>query len=196
MPRQNPKILVFAGSTRGGSFNAQLAALVTKKLALRDVDVTQISLADYEMPLYNGDLEQESGPPEAAVKLHKLFASHQGIFIASPEYNASITPLLKNTIDWVSRVKPAPGAGSAFKKRVFAIGAASNGYYGGMRSLLQIRHVLEIGLGATVIPEQISVPGAATAFTDLGDLEAERSRAMLDAMLTRFIEEAERYVRA
>src|SRR5687767_1760877 len=97
-----PKILVFAGSIRTGSHNARLAALATKELMLAGADVTRISLIDYPLPLYDGDLEAKSGPPENAIRLKRLMAVHQGVFIASPEYNASITPLLKNTIDWIS----------------------------------------------------------------------------------------------
>src|SRR5215470_7483879 len=100
-----PKILVFAGSIRTGSFNARLAALAVKELALGEADVTRISLADYPLPLYDGDLEAKSGSPDNAVKLKRMMMLHQGIFITSPEYNASITPLLKNTLDWVSRVR-------------------------------------------------------------------------------------------
>src|SRR5712691_6226777 len=96
-----PKILVLAGSLRTGSHNARLAALAAKELALAAADVTRISLADYPLPIYDADLEARAGPPFPALKLKQTFAAHQGIFIASPEYNASITPLVKNTIDWV-----------------------------------------------------------------------------------------------
>lgn len=194
MPHVRPKILAFAGSTRGGSYNAQLAALVARSLATRDVDVTLISLADYPMPLYNGDLEAAEGVPEAAKKLKELFVAHQGVFIASPEYNASVTPLLKNTLDWVSRVRPEKDkAPTPFKGRVFAVGAASNGTLGGMRSLMQLRQILELGLGALVIPEQISVAGAATAFDEQGGLSNPRAASLLDAMANRLVEEASRY---
>ena len=93
-----PKILVFAGSIRTGSHNARLAALATKELALAGADVTRISLADYPMPIYDGDDEAKSGAPGNARQAQAaMMAAHQGVFIASPEYNASITPLLKNT---------------------------------------------------------------------------------------------------
>src|SRR5947199_57062 len=122
-----PKILVFAGSIRTGSHNARLAALATKELMLAGADVTRISLGDYPMPLYDGDLEAHSGPPGNAVKLKSLMAAHQGVFIASPEYNASVTPLLKNAIDWVSRVRERGELPLAvYKNRVFAIGGASD----------------------------------------------------------------------
>src|SRR5262249_59760870 len=100
-----PKILVLAGSIRTGSFNGKLAAAAARQLALAEADVTLISLADYPMPLYDGNLEAASGPPENAHRLKRLMCLHHGVFITSPEYNASITPLLKNTLDWVSRVR-------------------------------------------------------------------------------------------
>ena len=89
-----PKILVFAGSIRSGSYNARLAALATKELVLAGADVTRISLADYPMPLYDGNLEATSGPPANAVKLKQHMMAHKGVFIVSPEYNASVTPRL------------------------------------------------------------------------------------------------------
>ena len=122
-----PKILVFAGSIRTGSFNARLAALAAKELALAGADVTRISLDDYPMPLYDGDLEAASGVPANALKLKQMMAAHRGVFIASPEYNASVTPLLKNTIDWISRVRERGEPPLAvFKNRVFALGGASD----------------------------------------------------------------------
>src|SRR5690242_13739993 len=99
------KILVIPGSLRTGSHNARLAALAAKELALLDAEVTCISLEDYELPLFDADLATASGPPVAALKLRQMLVAHRGIFITSPEYSASVTPLLKNAIDWVSRVR-------------------------------------------------------------------------------------------
>ena len=187
----HPKILVFAGSIRSGSFNARLAALAAKELTLADADVTLISLADYPLPLYDGDLEAQDGPPEIAVKLKQLFGIQQGIFIASPEYNASVTPLLKNTLDWISRVREGREPPlSAYKNRVFALGAASNGTLGGMRSLMALRQVLELGCGALVIPEQIAVREAASAFDDRDNLKDERAARMLKSVAERLVETA------
>ena len=186
-----PKILVFAGSFRTGSFNARLAALAAKELAFIDADVTHISLADYPMPLYNGDLEHSSGQPENAVKLKRMMMQHRGVFIASPEYNASLTPLLKNTLDWISRVREnnePPLA--AYHNRVFALGAASNGTLGGMRSLMALRQMLELGTGALVIPEQISVRAAATAFDDSDNLRDEGLAKLLKSVLQRLVDVA------
>jgi NAD(P)H-dependent FMN reductase len=187
-----PKILVFAGSIRTGSFNVRLAALAAKELALAGAEVTHISLADFPMPLYDGDMESRSGPPENAVKLKQMMMQHQGVFIASPEYNASITPLLKNTLDWISRVRAGREVAlAAYKNRVFALGGASNGNYGAMRSLLALRQVLEIGCGALVIPEQIAVAKASEAFDDMDNLKDETVAARLKAVLQRLIEIAQ-----
>jgi NAD(P)H-dependent FMN reductase len=184
-----PRILVFAGSIRTGSFNARLAANAAKLLALLEAEVTHISLADYPMPLYDGDLEARSGQPENAIKLKQLFMTHGGIFIASPEYNASITPLLKNTLDWISRVREGRESPlAAYKDRVFALGGASNGNYGAMRSLLALRQVLEIGCGALVIPDQIAVPRAADAYDENDSLKDEQTMNRLKGVLQRLID--------
>ncbi len=194
MARMRPRILIFAGSTRAASYNAHLATEVMKAVVLRDAEPTLISLSDYPMPIYDGDQETELGVPEAARRLRALFTAHHGIFIASPEYNQSVTPLLKNTIDWISRTRgETERAPSPWKDRVFALGAASPGYYGGIRSLMHLRQILELSLGCTVLPEQVSVPAAATAFGADGTLVAERAQAQLETMVKRLIEEASRF---
>jgi len=190
----NPRILVFAGSIRTGSFNARLAAIAAKEIALAGAEVTLISLADYPMPIYDGDLEAASGPPENAIKLKRMMMAHPGVFIASPEYNASVTPLLKNTLDWISRVrdgKEVPLA--AYKNRVFALGGASNGQYGAMRSLLALRQVLEIGTGALVIPEQIAVNRAADAYDEMDNFKDERTAEILRSVVRRLIDMARQF---
>lgn len=186
-----PKILVFAGSIRTHSHNARLAALASKELILAGADVTRISLLDYPMPLYNGDDEAQSGPPENAVKLKQLMSLHRGVFIASPEYNASVTPLLKNTLDWMSRVRERGEAPLAvYKNRVFAIGGASDGAYGAMRSLMTLRQVLELGCGALVIPDQIAVMRASEAFDERDNLKDERAAALLKRVVQRLTDMA------
>ena len=140
-----PKILVIPGSLRTGSHNARLAALAAKELVLADAEVTQISLQDYPLPLFDADTMAADGLPPRALQLQRMMAAHQGVFVTSPEYTASVTPILKNTIDWVSRARVRGEADySAFKDRVFAIGAASSGAGGGMRSLMALRHILEL----------------------------------------------------
>jgi chromate reductase, NAD(P)H dehydrogenase (quinone) len=189
-----PKILVFAGSIRTGSFNARLAALAAKELALAGADVTHVSLVDYPMPIFDGDEEVKSGQPEHALKLKQMMMTHQGVFIASPEYNASVTPLLKNTIDWISRVREGREPPlAAYRNRVFALGGASNGNYGGMRSLMALRQVLELGCGALVIPEQITVMRASEAFDEMDNLKDERSARLLKATAQRLIDMARQF---
>ena len=117
-----------------------------------------------------------------------MLTAHQGIFIASPEYSASVTPLLKNAIDWLSRVREhGEPTYAAFKNRVFAIGSASSGGGGGMRSLMALRQILELGCGALVIPEQVSVARADQAFDDMDNLTDESLAAALKAMARRLV---------
>ena len=184
-----PKILVIAGSLRAGSTNARLAALAAKELVLAEAEVTRISLEDYPLPLFDADLAAASGPPQAAKQLKRMLMAHQGVFITSPEYSASVTPLLKNTIDWISRVRESgEPTYAAFKGRVFAIGAATNSGGGGVRSLMALRQILELGCGALVIPEQIAVPRAEQAFDDKDDLKDESLATALKAMARRLVE--------
>jgi NAD(P)H-dependent FMN reductase len=157
-------------------------------LTLAEADVTQISLADYPLPLFDADLAASAGMPKAAVQLKNMLTAHQGVFIISPEYSASVTPLLKNTIDWISRVRErGEPTYAAFKGRAFAIGAASSGATGGLRSLMALRQILELGCGALVIPEQVSVPRADQAFDDTDDLKEESLAAALKAAARRLV---------
>ena len=186
-----PKILVFAGSTRTGSFNAKLAALAAKELALTGADVTRISLVDYPLPIYNADDETESGPPAHARNLKCMMMEHHGVFIASPEYNASVTPLLKNTIDWISRVRERGEPPlAAFRQRVFALGGASDSPFGALRSLMALRQILELGCGALVLPEQITVFRASEAFDEMDNLKEERAAASLKRVVQRLADAA------
>jgi chromate reductase, NAD(P)H dehydrogenase (quinone) len=184
-----PKILIIPGSLRAGSYNARLAALAAKELALLEAEVTRISLEDYELPLFDADLVTSQGLPPAAVQLKRMLLAHHGIFITSPEYSASVTPLIKNTIDWISRVRdPGEQPYAAFKGRVFAIGAAANGGQGGLRSLMALRQILELGCGALVIPEQVAVPHAEQAFDEMDNLKDEALASALKAAMRRLVE--------
>jgi len=160
------RLLFFAGSTREGSFNKKLARLAQHISTANGIEGVFVDLRDYPMPLYSGDLEAEHGPPQKAAEFKALLGEYQGVFIASPEYNSSITPLLKNTLDWVTRVRGKGETGlEVYKSRVFAISGASGGYYGAMRGLLHLRQILEVGVGATVIPQQLALPrGGEIAF--------------------------------
>src|ERR1700674_5654161 len=178
-----PRILVFAGSIRTGAFSGKLAALAAKELTLGDNEVSLISLADYAMPLYDADLEARDGAPSAAKKLRGMMLAHRGIFIVTPEYNASLPPLLKNTIDWISRAKEPTV--DPFKACVFALGSTSNGWRGGYRALVALRQSLELGLETLIVPEMISVPRARTAFDEAGNLKEERLTQVLRHVLQR-----------
>jgi chromate reductase, NAD(P)H dehydrogenase (quinone) len=184
-----PKILVMAASLRAGSHNGRLAALVTKELALAEADVTRISLADYPLPLLDAELPAAAGPPDNAVKLKRMLGAHQGVFIASPEYTASVPPLLKNAIDWVTRVREdGEPAYAAFKDRVFALGCAVPAAAGGAHGLMALRQILELGCGALVLPEQINVGHAEAAFDDMDNFKDEDLTADLKDMVRRLIE--------
>ena len=187
----NPKILVLPGSNRIGSHNVKLAALAAKELTLIDADVTRISLLDYELPIYDADFDSRQGQPDNALKLKQMIMAHHGVFIASPEYSASVTPLLKNAIDWVSRVRErGDPTYAAFKGRVFAVASASPGRAGGLRSLMALRQILELGCGAFVIPEQVSIPNAVQAFDEKDELVDLGTANLLRAELQRLVDMA------
>ena len=186
-----PKILVMSGSTRTGAHNTRLAALAAKELTLLDADVTRISLQDYPLPLYDADHDADMGQPDNALKLKQMISANHGVFISSPEYSASITPLLKNALDWVSRVRErGDPTYAAYKGRVFAIGAVSPGRLGGVRSLMALRQILELGCGALVIPEQVAIPSAEQAFDEMDNIVDAGMANLLRAQLTRLVDVA------
>lgn len=182
------RIVTFAGSIRTGSYSASLAALAAKELALLNAEPILLSLADYPMPIYDGDLEAEEGVPVAARQLREQLAGADGVFVVTPEYNAAVPPLLKNAIDWVSRVK-AEGR-DAFKGPVYAIGSTSPGGLGGYRASMMLRQILMLGLNTLVLPEQMMVASASRAFDETGGLKEERSQGQLRAVLTTLIDQA------
>ncbi len=179
-----PRLLFFAGSAREKSWNKKVARLGEMIADANGIKGTFADLADYPMPLYCGDIEASDGPPENARKLKALMGVHTGIFIASPEYNASFSPLLKNTIDWISHIKDdGETSMQVFKTRVFALGSASPGGMGGLRGLSQLRLVLEIGIGALVLPDQFAVPRAVDAFEDNGHLKNKDSQEQFKLLI-------------
>lgn len=186
------KILVIPGSIRTGSINARLAAVAVKELALLDVDVTLISLGDYPLPIYDGDLEAKSGVPANAVNLKRMIGAHHGVFIVSPEYNSSVPPLLKNAIDWVTRVRDRDESfGQVFRERAFALAAASDGKFGGLRLLMALRQILALGCGATVIPKQVALSFADQAFDEMDRLRHPADASLLKATLRQLIATAQ-----
>ena len=171
-----PKILAFAGSVRKDSFNRKLLQHAVTGAREAGADVTVVDLKDYPLPLFDQDLEAESGPPENAKKLKKLFIEHHALLIASPEYNSSITPLMKNTIDWVSRPVAGDPALAGFQGKVASLISASPGALGGLRGLVHLRSILG-NIGVIVLPEQIAVPVAHEAFDAAGSLKNEKQAA-------------------
>src|SRR3979490_2904443 len=134
------KILVLAGWVRPDSRNARLAAAAAYQFAQAGAEVTRISLGDFPLPIYDGDLQAKSGVPKNAINLKRMIGAHHGVLIVTPEYNSSVPPLVKNTVDWVTRVQDAPEArGQVFRERPFAIAAASAGRLGGTRALAALR---------------------------------------------------------
>src|SRR5207248_5242065 len=130
------KILVIPGSLRTGSHNARLAAAAAYEFAQAGVDVTRISLGDFPLPIYDGDLQSKSGVPKHAINLKRMIGAHHGVLIVTPEYNSSVPPLVKNAIDWVTRVQDADEArGQVFREKPFAIAAASECRLGATRAL-------------------------------------------------------------
>ncbi len=157
-----PKLLALAGSIRRDSFNQKLVRIAAAGAAAAGADVTVIDLADYQLPLFNEDLEREA-TPENATKLKQLFLDHDGLLISSPEYNSSITPLLKNTMDWVSRASAEIPGLAAYRGKVAGLLAASPGALGGLRGLVHVRSILS-SIGVIVLPDQVAVSKAHEAF--------------------------------
>ncbi|MDC8453415.1 MAG: NAD(P)H-dependent oxidoreductase [Candidatus Nitrosotalea sp.] len=168
-----PKILAFAGSTRIDSFNKKLVKVAASGAMENGVDVTVIDLRDFAMPLYDGDLEQKEGLPSNARKLKDLMIPHQGFLISSPEYNSSISGVLKNTIDWVSRPTEGEEPLACFKGKVAGIMSASPGGLGGLRGLVHVRAILE-NISVLVIPEQIAIAKAHEVFNTDGTLKDKK----------------------
>ncbi len=166
------KILAFAGSARRESVNQRLVEAAAK---LTDVDVTVISLSDYPLPLYDGDLESAEGMPGKAKELKALMGAHHGFLLACLEYNGSITPLLKNVIDWCSRpaTEDEPPLVS-YRGKVAGLLGASPGGLGGLRGLCHVRGILG-NIGVTVVPNQHALGGAYEAFDESGALKDARA---------------------
>ena len=176
------KLLAFCASTRKESLNRKLFPIVVAGAREAGAEVTAIDLKQYPMPIYNGDDEAETGMPPSAVKLLDLMATHHGLLIVTPEYNGFFPPLLKNTLDWMSRPDPSGKSGLRhFEGKTAAISSASPGGFGGVRSLMATRQYLTI-LGLTVIPDQVTVSRANTVFTERGELADEKLQAAAKAV--------------
>ena len=175
------KILVFAGSARTGSLNKKLARVAAAAVRTAGAEATLIDLADYPMPLYDGDLEAREGVPASARKLKDLFIAHQGLLIASPENNASVSALLKNTLDWISRQDGGESGLAPYQGKVAALAGASPGALGGLRGLTHLRAILQT-LTVLVLSEQVALGRAHEAFNEDGSLKDPKQQAALAAL--------------
>ncbi len=175
---KKPNILILAGSIRSGSYSQQLADAYAGELVKHECEITRITLSDYPLPMMNEDLEKEKGIPESAKKLAKLFDKHSAVVIVSPEYNGSLPSLLKNAIDWISRVSVDNGMPvTPYRDKLCAIAGTSPGMMGGISCLGHLRDVL-VRLGMLVISEQVAIGGAGSAYDPMGRLTNERQLSM------------------
>jgi NAD(P)H-dependent FMN reductase len=175
-----PQILAFAGSTRSESYNKKLVALAADAARLAGGNVTMIDLRDLPLPLFDEDLESASGLPENAKKLKTLMRAHDGFLISSPEYNSSITGVLKNVIDWASRPESDDEPPLvAYRGKVAALFSASPGGLGGLRGLVHVRSILG-NIGVLVLPDQVAISAAYEAFENGKLKDARKSRQVAD----------------
>ncbi|MFI5618004.1 NADPH-dependent FMN reductase [Streptomyces sp. NPDC051567] len=185
------RVLVLAGSSRSGSVNARLAALVAELVGRAGATADLAAIGDFPMPVYDGDTEAEQGLPPGALALCERIGAAQALVIASPEYNASVPGVLKNAVDWVSRLRPQP-----FKDKQALLVSASPSMVGGNRGLWALRVPLE-HLGARVYPDMFSLAAAHQAFGDDDTLTdrglGERLAATVDSFLD-LVEADTRYV--
>ncbi len=177
-----PRILAFSGSARKASLNQQLVAFAAGVARQQGAEVTLLNLADFPMPLFNQDEEAEFGEPATVRELKALFVEHDALLIGSPEYNGLITPLLKNTLDWLSRRAGDEPSMLAYKGKTAALLAASPGRLGGIRGLVHTRALLN-NLGVLTLPKQAAIANAAAAFDADGKLVRESDIKLVDAVV-------------
>lgn len=164
------KVLAFAGSTRADSFNKKLVLEAAEQARQMGAKVTIVDLKDFPMPLYDADHEKQSGMPENAKKLRKMMIEHDAMIICTPEYNASVSAVLKNAIDWTSRSESGGSSRDAYKGKKVVIMSAAAGRGGGARALVHLRAILE-DVGATVVPSQV---GVARAYESTPESESKK----------------------
>ncbi|CBN55545.1 MULTISPECIES: NADPH-dependent FMN reductase [Kamptonema] len=174
-----PKILAFAGSTREASYNKLLVKIAASGARAASAEVTYVDFRDLPMPLFDEDLEAREGMPENARKFKELMIAHQGFLIASPEYNSSVTPVLKNAIDWASRPQPGEPGLVAFTDKVAVIMSASPGALGGLRGLVHLRSILG-NINVFVLPDQKAVPKAYEAFNADGTMKDPKQQELVE----------------
>ncbi len=176
-----PKILAFAGSTRIDSYNKKLVKIAASGAKAAGAEVTYIDLRDLPLPLFDEDLEAQEGLPANARTFKDLLISHQGLLIASPEYNSSLTAVLKNAIDWASRPAPNEAPLAAFAGKVASIMSASPGALGGLRGLVHLRSILG-NIKVLVLPDQIAVSKAYEAFNPDGTLKDPKQQESIEKL--------------
>jgi NAD(P)H-dependent FMN reductase len=167
------RAMVMSGSQRSGSYNRKLALLAAAAARAEGAQVTEVDLRALALPIYDADLEAEQGQPAGALELRRLFATHQALVIAAPEYNGFVTPLLVNALDWASRPKAGDGLPdglAAMNHTVVGLMSASPGLFGGVRGLIALRQFASLTLAMQVVPPMLSVPRAQTAFDAEGRL--------------------------
>jgi len=188
MTAATARILAFAGSSRKESWNRKVLDIAVAGAREARAEVTVVNLADYPLPIYNADWHAEHGVPPAMLELRSLMMASNGLLIASPEYNVSITPLLKNTIDWLSQDVDGEGGDAPFRDKVAGLTGASNGAFGTIRALPHVSQILA-NLGVLMLPV-VAVPTVAKAFDASGAMTNERVKQRLTdlgARLTRTI---------
>jgi len=176
-----PRILAFAGSTRTDSYNKRLVKIAAAGARAAGVEVTLIDLRDFPLPIFDGDLEARDGLPANGRKLKDLFLAHHGLLISAPEYNSSITAVLKNTIDWVSRPVPGEAPLACFDGKVACLMSASPGALGGLRGLVHVRAILG-NIKVLVLPDQIAISKANEAFNPDGSLKDPKQQAAVEGL--------------
>lgn len=177
---KKPKILAFAGSLREHSYSKRVVRTAMRGAEKAGADVTYIDLRDYPMPIYNEDDHKQEGFSENALKLQRLIGEHDGFLICSPEYNGSLTGVLKNAIDWVSRPSDEYKMLEAFKGKCGAIMTESPGAFGGIRCLGHLRVILSI-LGVNILPSEIAVAKVGAMFDgDGAEMTDEKMRGVLE----------------
>lgn len=190
MSDYRPTILAFAGSTRTHSYNKHLVRAAAAGAEVAGAKVTVIDLRDYPLPFFDEDLEAAEGLPENAAKLRDLFLAHDGLLISSPEYNGSLSAVLKNTIDWLSRRQGDEAPLICFKEKVALLMAASPGGLGGLRGLRHLATILQ-GIQVNVLPEQKAVPAAHTLIDESGVTD-EKLRDQVAALGARLADMTQR----
>ena len=187
------KLLFFAGSARQNSLNKKLAKAAALKAEAFGAKTTFLDLSDFPMPLYCGDLEEADGVPDAARQLADILKLQDGVFIAGPEYNSSITPLLKNTLDWVSRLRSdGSPPRTPWHDKVYAVGSTSMGALGGIRVIQTMVGLLVNGYQVPVIPNTIAVPRGHEVLGEDGAINAELMDQLMTEAMRVFVETAGR----